>query len=176
MKTIAKNDIQVMVEEFLGRRKSAVVAGEILSAMQAEYHHMHDGSVFYVYKDEMGDLVLTMESFVKVRIEKILRLIAEGWSEKEAWKSICHDSEKLGHYKNSANARPELEPTGSRKTAGKCDLANTRKILAKDEKARGFWLAGGNYNDYSVNSPIANLDFDDDYGYRYAGCVGWFVI
>ena len=312
-KTTAKSDIQVILGDFVGRRKVAVIADEILSAMQAESQHMHDGSVFYVYKDEMGDLVLTMESFVKVRIEKILRkyleegdvqeclealtekqmagdesvdnaktlpfetikvegsnskiyaslmkheeesydevkfkhnlkkaifdsvpdfevfacdpsidekgklqflpgfkpaagyshnelvnlanenglrlgskseyilflatmilrLIAEGWSEEEAWKSICHDSKKLGHYKNSANARPELEPTGSRKTAGKCDLANTCKILARDEKARGFWLAGGNYNDYSVDGPIANLDFDDDYGYRYAGCVGWFVL
>ena len=298
----AKNDVQVIqkaLEEYLGKRKAAKVAVEISTAMQEETQHTHMGEVFYIHKDEVGALVLTMESTVKNKVEAILNsylekdevqecfgllrdtaefetikvegsnskiyatlmkhktandaeaefkntlkeaisasvqdfevfacdpsidkngelqfvpgfkpavgysyngledlaeknglrlgtkfeyvlflgtlinnLIAEGWSEADAWYSVCVDSNKLGHYWNSADAKHDFELTGSRKIAGKYDLANTCKILAKDEKAGGFWLAGGYYHSNSGNNPLADLGLDDDFGSHYAGGVGWFV-
>ena len=310
----AKNDVQVIqkaLEEYLENRKAAKVAVEISAAMQEETQHTHMGEVFYIHKDEVGTLVLTMESAVKSKVEAILNsylekdevqeclellisgqamcetkattetaefetikvegsdskiyatlmkhktasdaeakfkntlkeaisasvqdfkvfacdpsidkngelqfvpgfkpavgysyngledlaeknglrlgtkfeyvlflgtlinnLIAEGWSEADAWYSVCVDSNKLGHYWNSADAKHDFELTGSRKIAGKYDLANTCKILAKDEKAGGFWLAGGYYHSNSGNNPLADLGLDDDFGSHYAGGVGWFV-
>lgn len=311
----AKNDVQVIqkaLEEYLGKRKAAKVAVEISAAMQEETQHTHMGEVFYIHKDEVGTLVLTMESAVKSNVETILNsylekdevqeclellisgqpmcetkattktgefetikvegsdskiyvtlmkhktanddeekfkntlmkailasvqdfevfacdpsidengklqfvlgfkpavgysynelenlaeenglrlgtkfeyvlflgtlinnLIAEGWSEADAWYSVCVDSKELGHYCNSADAKHDLELTGSRKIAGKYDLANTYKILAKDEKAGGFWLAGGDYGDCRYNCPLADLELGNSYGNHSEVGVGWFVL
>jgi len=306
----AKNDVQVIqkaLEEYLGNRKAAKVAVEISAAMQEETQHTHKGEVFYIHKDEVGALVLTMESNVKNQVGAILnpylekdeveeflewlmgeqpldataetaefetikvegsesmiyaklmehvtesereiafmmnlkkaisasvpdfevfacdpsidkngklqfvpgfkpavgysyneldnlakenglrlgnkyeyvlflgtlisQLIAEGWSEAEAWHSVCVDSEELGHYINSADAKNGLELTGSRKIAGKCDLANTRKILAKD--ACGFWLTGGCYFRDSYDYPLADLNLCSIFGNHGNYGVGWFVL
>ena len=308
----AKNDVQVLqkaLEEYLGNRVAAKVAVEISAAMQEETQHTHKGEVFYIHKDEVGALVLTMESNVKNQVGAILnpylekdeveeflewlmgeqpldataetaefetikvegsesmiyaklmehvaasekekffkmnlkeaisasvpdfevfacdpsidkngklqfvpgfkpavgysydelnnlakenglrlgnkfeyvlflgtlisQLISEGWSEEESWHSVCSDSKELGHYGNSADAKNDFELTGSRKIAGKYDLANTRKILAKDEKACGFWLAGGGCVDDSYLYPLAGLYLDDFYGSRNLVSVGWFVL
>lgn len=106
----------------------------------------------------------------------IYNLIVEGWSERRAWYAVCVNSGKLGHYMNSKNAKIKFEPTGSRKIVGKCDLANTRKILAKEEKAGGFWMASGYCNDNCVCNPLANLNLNDDYDGRNRNSVGWFVL
>lgn len=103
-------------------------------------------------------------------------LINEGWSETNAWKAVCTDSKELGHYYTSVDTKGEFEVTGSRKVAGKCDLANAHKILAKDNEAGGFWHAGGGCYFNSRCEPLAGLLFD-------VGCdgcdfdsVGWFVL
>ena len=59
---------------------------------------------------------------------------------------------------------------------GKGDLANTYKILAKDEKAGGFWIAGGNYGNLGYNYPLARLILCNNYDYRDNYGVGWFVL
>lgn len=309
-----KNDVQVIqkvLEEFLGNRKAAKAAVEISAAMQEETRHTHIGEVFYIHKDEVGTLVLTMESAFKNKVEAVLNsylekdevqeclellisgqpicetkattetakfetikiessdskiyatlmkhtpenydeavfkntlkkaisasvqefevfacdpsidengklqfvpgfkpavgysynelenlaeenglrlgskfeyvlflgtlindLIAEGWSEADAWYSVCVDSKKMGHYWNSADAKHDFELTGSRKIAGKYDLANTHKILAADEKASGFLVAGGGYN-YDGNCyPLANFKHFDGRDFHYIYSVGWFV-
>lgn len=106
----------------------------------------------------------------------IIRLMAEGWSENDAWKAVCCDSKKLGHYSNSEDAKNDFEPTGSRMIAGKCDLANAYKILAKDEKAGGFWLAGGCYDFVGYDVPLADLCLYYGYGNHFNDSVGWFVL
>ena len=106
----------------------------------------------------------------------ITGLINEGWSEADAWNAVCTNSKELGHYYDSANAKYYFEPTGSRRIVGKCDLANTRKILAKDEKAGGFWLAGGVCNLSGSYGPLANLNLGDYYDYHANDSVGWFVL
>lgn len=105
----------------------------------------------------------------------INKLIVEGWSESEAWNAVCFDSKELGHYYNSVDAKHDFEPTGSRKIVGKCDFANTGKILAKDEKTGGFWLAGGCYFILGDTCPLASFSLDDRYDYRHKFYVGWFV-
>ncbi len=103
-------------------------------------------------------------------------LIKKGWSKELAWKAVCTDSRDLGHYSNSAEARGYyFEPTGSRMIEGKCDLANTYKILARDEEAGGFWHAGGCYLCRSYDVPLADLRSCSSYNLLNSDGVGWFV-
>ena len=106
----------------------------------------------------------------------IKNLVESGWEVAKAWDTVCNDSKELGHYRNSKDAKGNFEPTGSREILGFYDLANTRKILAEDEEAGGFWLAGGNFLNSSDFNPLADLYH---YGCRNYDCdnsVGWLVL
>ena len=103
-------------------------------------------------------------------------LINEGWFEKNAWFAVCTDSRELGHYIDSVEAKRGFEVTGSRMIAGKCDLANTSKVLARDEKAGGFWFAGGTCGNFGFSCPLAYLDLKSYYVKHYYYSVGWFVL
>ena len=309
IKATAKDEIQVVLQEYLGNRKAAKVAETVYTVIQKETQHTHNGKKFFINEDSNGALVLTMESMVKEQVEKILtqylekdevqeclqqlivggilteteltaefetitvegsdsqiyfdmlkyapasetekefleflneavdagvktfkvpvcdpsidengslqfvagckpavgysynelkkiaikngvqlgskkqyviflatiihRLVEEGWSKADAFFSVCTDSTQLGHYWNSEKARHYFEVTGSRKIAGKCDLANTYKILRNDEKGGGFWVASGDYKFYGFNNPLANLNLNFNYDIHYKNCVGWFVL
>ena len=102
-------------------------------------------------------------------------LINEGWSETASWKAVCTDSKKLGHYFNLEDAKGDFELTGSRKVAGKCDLANVCKILAKDKEIGGFWVAGGSFVDNGGGCPLALLGFVSNFDGHNDVSVGWFV-
>ena len=106
----------------------------------------------------------------------IHRLVEEGWSKADAFFAVCTDSTQLGHYWNSEKARHDFEVTGSRKIAGKCDLANTYKILKNDEKAGGFWFAGGGYYGDGGDDPLAYLNLCCNYDNHCNLSVGWFVL
>jgi hypothetical protein len=112
-------------------------------------------------------------AFLGVLIKK---LIEEGKAVEWAWNAVCNDSKELGHYWNSENAKNEFEPTGSRCICGFYDLANTYKILAEDEEAGGFWLAGGVYVLNGFNGPLADLGHNTYRFYGYDNCVGWLVL
>lgn len=106
----------------------------------------------------------------------IKMLVAKGWTCCEAWDAVCNDSKNLGHYRNSDDAKHQFEGTGSREICGLFDLANTYKILAEDEEAGGFWLAGGDYGDNGGDDPLADLglfNFCNDF--RNNG-VAWLVL
>lgn len=104
----------------------------------------------------------------------ILRLIGQGWSMTKSWMAICNDSKELGNYWDSKEAKHRLELTGSREIVGKCDLANTCKILAKDEWTGAYWIAGGDYLYHGSYSPIATLRENYDVQTFYG--VGWYVL
>ena len=106
----------------------------------------------------------------------ITSLINEGWYENAAWFAVCTDSKKLGHYYSSKGATGDFEVTGSRMIAGKCDLANTYKVLARDGEAGGFWRAGGWCCGNSYCYPLASLDFFHGYNFCEDFGVGWFVL
>jgi hypothetical protein len=106
----------------------------------------------------------------------IKALVAEGKTIDWAWNAVCNDSKELGHYRDSENAKHRFESTGSRCIADFSDLANTYKILAEDEEAGGFWLAGGCYNDVSYLSPLAGLDHLTNRDLVGNLSVGWLVL
>lgn len=126
--------------------------------------------------EENGLRIGTKYEYILFLATMINRLIADGWSESDAWKAVCYDSKELGHYRNSADAKGDFESTGSRKIVGKCDLANTYKILAKDENAGGFWLAGGCYFCNGDSFPLAYIGLYNGYDDHYDNSVGWFVL
>jgi len=103
-------------------------------------------------------------------------LVDCGWEVVTAWNAVCKDSKNLGHYYNSVGALRKFEPTGSREICGFCDLANTYKILAKDKEVGGFWLAGGFFNYFGDNSPIADLSLHDYHNFTSKYSVGWIVL
>ena len=323
-KTTAKNEIQVVLQEYLGNRKAVKVAEELYAVMQTETQHTHNGKQFFINEDSDGALMLTMKSALKEHLETILsrnleedevqecleELMAgssstktkiteeveaisvegsdmtadietisvegsnskiysdllkkypandaekeflenlkqaikagvkpfkvpvcdpsisengslqfvagckpavgysyneleelasnngvklgsknqyilflstliyklmkeEGVSKEDAFNVVCNDSATLGHYGNSTDAKEDFEPTGSRKVVGKCDLANTYKILAKDKEADGFWLAGGSCDDIGDDYPLADLGLSNLYGNHDLNSVGWFVL
>lgn len=106
----------------------------------------------------------------------IKALIAEGWKADEAWNAVCNNSEKLGHYWNSVNAKHNFESTGSRVIAGFYDLANTSKILSENEDTGEFWLACSSFDYLSNRYPLT------DFSHTYRGdiyldrSVGWLVM
>ena len=106
----------------------------------------------------------------------IKMLVAKGWTCCEAWDAVCNDSKKLGHYRDSDNAKHQFEDTGSREICGLFDLANTYKILAKDKEAGGFWLAGGDYNDDSHCNPLTCLVLNYNFNFYPYYSVAWLVL
>ena len=106
----------------------------------------------------------------------IKMLVDKGWTVGEAWDAVCNDSKKLGHYWNSDNAKHQFEDTASREICGFFDLANTYKILAEDEAAGGFWLAGGCCSNGSVNFPLADLALYFNYCNGRNHSVAWLVL
>lgn len=106
----------------------------------------------------------------------IKQLIAKGWTVSEAWEAVCSDSKKMGHYRNSNNTKNQFEETGSRKTCGFFDLANTYKILAKDEETDGFWMAGGCYRYNGSYYPLADILLNCDVDSERNSGVAWLVL
>ena len=125
---------------------------------------------------ENGIRLGTKNEYMLFLATMILRLIAGSWSKDDAWYAVCVDSKELGHYWNSAGAMHQPELTGSRSIVGKCDLANTYKTLKKDEKAGGFWQAGGNYGNYGDDHPLADLNLEHYCDNHRSFSVGWFVL
>ena len=106
----------------------------------------------------------------------IKMLVSKGWTVGEAWDAVCNDSKKLGHYWNSDNAKYRFEDTGSREICGFFDLANTYKILAKDEGVGGFWLAGGNFDGNGGYCPLADLGLRNFFDDGRSSSVAWLVL
>lgn len=108
----------------------------------------------------------------------IKKLVEKGWEVSQAWDAVCSDSKKLGHYWNSEYAKHDFEMTGSREVCDFYDLGNSFKILAEDEeeKAVGFWLAGGNYFVDSYYYPLADLEHFNYVDIDRTLSVGWLVL
>ena len=99
----------------------------------------------------------------------------KGYTRSGVWKAVCDQSEKLGHYWDSENAKHDYETTGNRQIGEWYDLANTCKITADDE-ACGFSLVGGNFNDIGNDGPLAGVNSIDDPFCNCSCSVGWLVL
>ena len=130
------------------------------------------------FDPDRGSRLGTRYEYVAFLGVLIKSLVESGWKIADAWKAICDDSNELGHYWNSENAKHSFETTGSREVFGFYDLTNTYKILAEneDEEAGGFWLAGGSYINYSFNYPLADLSHRSNRNGNYDFSVGWLVL
>ena len=128
---------------------------------------------------ESGSRIGTKSEYIAFLATLIKELVASGKSLEWAWNAVCNDSKELGNYWIYKDGKHyiEIETAGSREICGWYDLANTRKILAKDEEVDGFeyWLAGGDYRSHSYDCPLAEFSLWD---YRDA-CLkevcGWIV-
>ena len=125
---------------------------------------------------ERGSRLGTKSEYVAFLAVLIKDLVASGWKVSDAWNAVCCDSKELGHYRNSKDAKHAFETTGSRDICGWYDLANSYKILAEDEEAGGFWLAGGCYYYYSDYVPLAVLCRNFyRFNFNFISC-GWLVL
>lgn len=118
----------------------------------------------------------TKDQYVAFLAVLIKMLVLKGWTVDEAWNAVCNDSSKLGHYRNSYNAKHRFEDTGSREICGFFDLGNTYKILAKDEEKCGFWMAGGSYYNNGKFIPLANFELAIGYSNNRMRGVAWLVL
>lgn len=128
------------------------------------------------FKPECKSRLGTKSEYIAFFAVLIKKLVENDWTVANAWDAVCNDSKKLGHYLNSENAKHTFENTGSREVGGFFDLANTHKILAKDEEAGGFWLVGGFYYDGSYFHPLAVMYNHDGYNYDDNRSCGWLVL
>ena len=69
IKATAKDEIQVVLQEYLGNRKAAKVAETVYAVKETQ--HTHNGKKFFINEDSNGALVLTRESMVKEQMEKM---------------------------------------------------------------------------------------------------------
>lgn len=105
----------------------------------------------------------------------IKKLIESGLKTEEAWYTVCSNSNEIGHYCDSKNAKHLFEETGSRGICGFYDLGNTYKILAGSEEwsdcywlVGGYWLNSGAYNPIAKCSPCFIRDYSDYEKSRYS--------
>lgn len=99
----------------------------------------------------------------------------KGYTRSNAWKKVCDQSKKIGHYSDSEKAKHYLETTGSRQVCEWYDLANTFKITIDDEVG-GFSLVGGSYDYGGYDYPLSNVDSINYPNYTYINSVGWIVL
>jgi len=102
----------------------------------------------------------TKDEYVAFLGVLIKKLVASGWSVEEAWEAVCNNSFRLGCYLNTNTLDRVIEPTGSREIAGFFDLANTYKILARENEIGH--TGSGCYLDYSYSAPVASF-LDTEY-------------
>ena len=105
-KTTAKNEIQVVLQEYLENRKAAKVAEFVYAVMQTETQHTHNGKMFFINEDSNGALVLTMESMVKEQVETILTQYLEKDEVRE-----CLQQLMVGGISTETELTAELETT-----------------------------------------------------------------
>lgn len=122
------------------------------------------------YNPSRNSRQMTRTEYACRNLFLIQKLVKSGYEIEEAWKTVCDDSRKIGHYCNSDNPKRDFEPTGSREVCGFCDLGNVWKFIAEDpwDKAGGFLAAGGFYLNDSNDCPVADL-IHNYYVYYYYG-------
>lgn len=124
------------------------------------------------YDPSRNSRQMTRTEYVCRNLFLIQKLVKSGYEIKKAWEAICDSSKKLGNYWNPDNTNHDFEPTGSREVCGFCDLANTKKLLAKDpwDKTVGFWIAGASCFYYDINNSVANHYHCTYGGYEDCSC------
>lgn len=129
------------------------------------------------FKPEYNSRLGTMTEYVAFLGVLIKQLVEMGWSIKRAWDAVCNDSRELCYYCNSEYAKHDYKSTGCIEICGLYDLEKKcYKILAEDEEAGGFWLAGGNCNNGNCIHPLAYLWRFGTPNDDFSNSSGWLVL
>lgn len=93
---------------------------------------------------------------------------------REAWRMVCDDSAKIGHYCDSRGAGFKCEKTGyqKREFAGFCDWANMSKIVMQNNHAL---IIGGNARVYGYMYPLTHVEEIIHQTAQLNYAVGWIV-
>ena len=131
------------------------------------------------FAPECGSRLGTRNEYIAFMAVLIKELVESGWKVADAWKAVYMDSKKLGHYRNSKDAKNFFEPTGSREVCGWYDLSNIYKILLEinEEDKEDTWFAGGTYatwSDIDMVGDFVNARDLDDCASLFGAC-GWLV-
>ncbi len=113
------------------------------------------------FKPEYNSRLGTKTEYVAFLGVLIKQLVEMGCSIKKAWDAVCNNS---------------LESNGCRAIFGIYDLVNCYRILAEDEEAGGFWIAGCDYYNVFKFIPLAELHHCLDRNMDNSDGVGWLVL
>lgn len=128
------------------------------------------------FNPERGSRLGTKSEYIAFLGVLIKSMVANGYEVSDAWRQVCNDSKKLGHYWNSAGSNLKIEFTGSRPVCRFYDLANTEKILLDDKDSDCLWVAGGAFFSLSYNKSLFCLDkISPIIGEVSNAGVGWIV-
>ena len=109
---------------------------------------------FQNYSPENGSRMSSITTYFLL----LLRLLKDGFATIE---QLVDDSKEIGHYWDSKDAKHKLEKTGERQLGGLYGFAgNTHKIVKDSESSSRFSLLGGNYRNYGIVCPLADVDHD----------------
>ena len=116
------------------------------------------------YNPNRNSRQMTLTEYACRNLFLIQKLVRAGYEIEEAWRTVCDDSRKIGHYRNSDNPKHCFEPTGSREVCGFWDLGNVQKFIAYDPwdekkityEGYPFWISGGDYSWDSTECPVAS--------------------
>lgn len=86
---------------------------------------------------------------------------------------LTENSEEIGHYCNSENAKDDFERTGERMFGGLYGfVGNTGKIVEDSDSEFGYSLLGGSYYDNGFIFPLADVVPINYPDYKDYDCVG----
>lgn len=136
------------------------------------YWWKEKAKAFMPEKDSRLGMLKEYDAFLGTIIKYLVD--EKKWTAEDAWKSVCDDSKKLGHYWDSENAKHEFEPTGSRSVGKWHDLANTYKIVGDSETC--FSLCGGYWDYFGCKCPLADVGTDNNPFSIHNYSVGWLVL
>ncbi len=114
---------------------------------------------FQNYSPENGSRMSSITTYFLLS----LRLLKDGFATVE---QLADNSEQIGHYRDSENAKDTFEKTGEREFGGLYGfVGNTYKIVKDSESSSGFSLLGGDYGISGDVCPLAGVahDLSPDY-------------
>ena len=111
--------------------------------------------IFHNYSPENGSKMSSITTYFLL----LLRLLKDGFATVE---QLADNSNEIGHYCDSENAKDGFEKTGERQLGGLYGIAgNTYKIVRNSESSSGISLVGGYYDVYGYKFPLGDVVCDN---------------
>ena len=159
-------EIQKILREFFGTRKSREIAVELYDIMHGEKQYFYNEKAFFVHKTARR-LVLTMESSIKIHVQEILRFYHLGEDELqeclelvmlEHWKEKIAEYETIAIPASNSTIYTELMMHKARNDKEETFMNNLEEAIASST---------GEFNVF-VNDPSINSDGElDSFHFEY---------